>query len=44
MDAKAMLEELLASSRGAAEKGLSLAEDKLGVPESGDSVMPCSVA
>lgn len=36
MDAKAMLEELLASSRGAAEKGLSLAEDKLGVPESGE--------
>lgn len=37
MDAKAMLEDLLANTRVAAEKGRSIAEDKLGVPESGET-------
>jgi len=36
MDAKAMLEDLLNSSKLAAEKGVSLAEEKLGVPEAGE--------
>jgi len=36
MDAKAILEELLQSSSEAARKGVSLAEDKLGIPEAGE--------
>ncbi|MBX2882575.1 MAG: tellurite resistance TerB family protein [Granulosicoccus sp.] len=36
MDAKLMLEDLLNSSKLAAEKGVSLAEEKLGVPEAGE--------
>ncbi|MBX2824959.1 MAG: tellurite resistance TerB family protein [Gammaproteobacteria bacterium] len=36
MDAKAMLEDLLNSSKLAAEKGVTLAEEKLGVPEAGE--------
>lgn len=36
MDAKAILEELLQSSGDAARKGVSLAEEKLGIPESGE--------
>jgi len=36
MDTKALLEDLLKSSRLAAEKGVTLAEEKLGVPEEGE--------
>lgn len=36
MDAKAILEELLETGSNAARKGVSLAEEKLGVPEEGE--------
>lgn len=35
MDSKAFLEQLLASAKGVAQQGRGLAEEKLGVPESG---------
>lgn len=37
MDAKSILEELFQNSKTAATKGISLAEESLGVPESGES-------
>ena len=37
MDAKAILQELLESSSEAARKGISLAEEKLGIPEEGET-------
>lgn len=37
MDAKSILEDLFQNSKAAASKGISLAEESLGVPESGES-------
>lgn len=37
MDAKAILEDLFETSKSAAKKGVTLAEEKLGVPESGEN-------
>jgi len=44
VDPKAILDNLLDTSQTATRKGLEIAEDKMGVPESGPERLPSPMA